>query len=627
MEQQSLVIIGNGIAGATAAEALRAEDSAAKITVVADDPYPVFYRPALKDYLGGKLREEKLWARTISFYPERRIRFVTDRVVSIQPKEHTVQLQSRGRMDYARLLLAQGARAASLTCPGVQLIGVTTLRSVADYQKVMARLSAAQRIVVVGSGTLALESVETLRHRGYEVTHLLRRRMLWSEVLDPVASDLVLQQEKGDGVDVRTDQELAEIQGPHGEVTGVITTTGQHIRCEVVLLCIGIDPILDLAKHAGIKCGRGVNVDSALRTTLPDIYAAGDLIETTDPLIHKARVIGQWYPSIQQARAAAYSMLDLLDTEHSVSFGNVYNATFLYGLEFASVGLSTVPKWGQGYQEISADPQPRHYQKVILKEGIPVGMLALGDRRSVLSYKRAIDHHVNLSSVASRLFAPDFKLSAWLDKQGIPPPILGASREGAAAVQQVAYTTKPKALPAPESGKVTVIHETQLVPASDLTLAPPLKAVYMSQTQVTSVGRHPGSHLLINYKGISRRHAEISYANGRYILRDLGSVNGTAVNGIRVEPYAIIALNPGDQITFGKIPFTVQTQQVDPSSSILLGKRPAAINPPTTMPAGAKASAVQVPQETTTKAPDVCRQCGSGLIAQARFCPRCGTPR
>src|SRR5438105_9108692 len=109
----------------------------------------------------------------------------------------------------------------------------------------------------------------------------------------------------------------------------------------------------------------------------------------------------------------------------------------LYGLEFASVGLSTLPKDGKGYQEIIADPRPRTYQKVILKDGVPVGMLALGDRRSVLTFKRAIDAQVNVMPVAARLFAPDFKFGEWLDRQGVPPPILSVSKAG--AVKKVAY--------------------------------------------------------------------------------------------------------------------------------------------------------------------------------------------
>ncbi len=296
--QQAFIILGNGIAGATAAEILRAEDRAIDITVITDDPCPVFYRPALKDYLAGKVREEKLWARPISFYPDRDVRFLTGRVVDIQAGEHTVQLQNGQRIEYARLLLSHGASATTLRCPGLNLVGVTTLRTVADYQRVLAHLNSTRRVVVVGSGTLALESIETLRHRGYEVTHLLRKRTLWSEVLDPVASDLVLQQEKRDGVDIREEQEIAEIVGVQGRVAGVITTGGQHIACELVLLGIGIEPNIDFVKAAGIACGRGVKVDAGMRTTAPDIYAAGDLVETGDPITGKTRVIGQWYPAI-----------------------------------------------------------------------------------------------------------------------------------------------------------------------------------------------------------------------------------------------------------------------------------------------------------------------------------------
>src|SRR5947209_3885526 len=108
-DRQSFLIVGNGIAGVTAAEILRTEDAAAEITVVADDPFPVYYRPALKDYLGGKIREEKLWARPINFYQDRRIRFLNDRVMGIDVAGHSVLLRDGQTLDYSRLLLAHGA--------------------------------------------------------------------------------------------------------------------------------------------------------------------------------------------------------------------------------------------------------------------------------------------------------------------------------------------------------------------------------------------------------------------------------------------------------------------------------------------------------------------------------------
>ncbi|HEX7737753.1 MAG TPA: FAD-dependent oxidoreductase [Ktedonobacteraceae bacterium] len=552
---EQYMIIGNGIAGVTAAEVLRAEDTSAEITVIADDPFPVYYRPALKDYLAGRVREDKLWARPTSFYQDQRVRFLSERVSGILAGQHRVQLHSGRQLGYSRLLLACGARASSLRCPGLDLQGVTTLRTVTDYQAVQQRLRQARRVVVSGSGTLALETIETLRHRGFEVTHLIRRRTLWSEILDLTASDLVLQQERRDGVDVHIEDEIAEITGKDGQVRGIVTTAGARIPCELVLIAVGVEPNIDFIKSSGIPCERGVIVDQEMRTAAPDIYAAGDVLETNDNLSGRKRVIGQWFPAIQQARAAAYSMLGLLDTSQPMPTSAFYNATFLYGLDFACAGLTHIPAGSQGYQELIAEPQPRTYRKVVLKDGVAVGMLALGTRAGALACKRAIDHRVNLTPVASKLFADDFKLNAWLDQQGVPPPVLSASRTGAAAIRQVTGATLSanpvgETLPAAPGEAFLVLAETfeqarLNIPESAKTL--------LSQTRMVTIGRQAGVSLLIDHDSVSRRHAEISYNERRYVVRDTGSSNGTFINTTRLPAGAAYVLQDGEYIRFGKI--------------------------------------------------------------------------
>jgi len=555
-EQTSYIIIGNGIAGITAAETLRSEDSAAAITVIADDPFPVYYRPALKDYLAGRVQESKLWARSTDFYQQQKIGFLRERVVAIEPNQHSIYLQSGPSIPYSRLLLASGTRASTLTCPGLDLVGVTTLRTVADYQRVLSRLSGVRRVVVSGSGTLALETIETLRHRGYQVTHLIRSKLLWSEVLDQTASDLALQQEQRDGVDVRREEEIAEIRGSKDpqsrsqQVREVVTTSGARIPCEMVIIAIGVEPNIDFVKRSGIICGRGLKVDIAMQTSASDIYAAGDVLETTDALTGRTRVVGQWYPAIQQARAAAYSMLSLLDTQQPFSALSFYNATFLYSLAFASVGLTKVPKESKGYLEIVADPQPRLYRKIILKEGIPVGMLALGDRNGTMALKRAIDHRVNLSAVERRLADPSFKLNEWLDQQGVPPPILGVRRAGDSDVQTIAYTGTNHPTLITESHTYT---EGWLIPiTNEKSDMPSMIEVRLSQTKVMAVGRREGVYLCVDHPSVSREHAEIRYANGQYILRNLSRTSGTYVNNVALEPGSASILKPNDRIQFGK---------------------------------------------------------------------------
>ena len=119
-------------------------------------------------------------------------------------------------------------------------------------------------------------------------------------------------------------------------------------------------------------------------------------------------------------------MLDLLDDRRPFQANTFYNATFLYGLECAAIGLTSVQ--GPQFQDIVAEPRPRSYRKVTLYNGVPVGVLALGDRREALAFKRAIDYGVSLAPIASSLFSDGFSLEEWLNRQGAPKPVMGASK-------------------------------------------------------------------------------------------------------------------------------------------------------------------------------------------------------
>ena len=566
-KQQSFLIIGNGITGITAAEMLRSEDPTSSITIVADDPFPVYYRPALKDYLGGRLNEEKLWARPNTFYQEQRIRFVPGRVMGINTAQHFVQLHNGQRIGYDNLLLANGARPRQLTCPGLNLAGVTTLRTVADYQEILRHLENAKRIVVCGSGTLALESAETLNHRGYEVTHLIRQHVLWSEVLDPIASDLVLQEERRGGIDVRTGEEIAKIVGRKRQVSEVITTSGARIPCDMVLIAIGIEPLVDFIRASGIACGRGVKVNHAMQTNVPHIWAAGDVIEITDAITGRTRVLGQWYPAIEQARTAAYSMLGQLDTGAATSSGfHYYNATFLYGLDFVSVGLTTMPPNAPGFQEIVADPQPRNYRKLILRNGVPLGMLFLGDRKNALAFKRAIDHRINLASITSHLFAGDFNLDEWLDNQGVPQAVLDAVRTGHFESPVQGYAERPSTSTPLDMGP---LHAEGPMRAYLTPIPHPRVHVSVQekvlgsgkQGEVISIGRRKGSSLLIEHHSVSRLHSEIMYLNGNFLVRDKGSSNGTFVNNAALAHNDTYALRNLDHVRFGDVQFRFELRQ------------------------------------------------------------------
>ena len=572
-EQITYLIIGNGIAGITAAENLRMQDATGSITIVADDPFPVYYRPALKDYLAGQISEEKLWARPSSFYQEQRIGFIPGSVIGINVRQHIVRLNSGQQLPYQKLLLAQGARSKQLSCPGTNLAGVSTLRSVADYQEIVRHLKNVKRVVICGSGTLALESAETLQKQGYKVTHLLRHSTLWSEILDPAASDLVLNEEQRAGIDVRLKQEIAEIVGKKGKVNAVITTSGDHIPCELVLIAIGIEPNLDFIKASGIAYKQGIQVDNTMRTNVPDIYAAGDVIEITDRATERTRLLGQWYPSTQQARTAAHNMYTELHTpsdtqpakyEWSHHYRNYYNASFLFGLDFVSIGRTVVPvrKTNTPYKEIIALPEPRSYRKAVLQRGILIGALFLGKRDQALVFKRAIDHHVDVTAIMTQLFDDSFDFEGWLDKQQVPPAFLAVQQQKNALPQtNDAYPgiepAQSKSVPAAERKA----QEAILVPIIHPKVIVPLREFTLEQKNHMTIGRQKKADLYLEHGSVSRDHAQITYSDGSYRLCDKGSSNGTFVNNVALPSGKKYLLQQNDHIRLGDVQFRFERRQ------------------------------------------------------------------
>ena len=612
-DRLSYVIVGNGIAGVTAAETVRQEQPSAEITIIAETSTPACHRPSLKDYLAGRVEEDVLFARRPSFYADKGLSFLLDRVVDVDVARHQIALRRGQSIDYDRLLLAMGARSRRLTCPGSDLAGVLTLRSVTDYQAALRFLAIAGRVVVYGGGLLALETVDTLRQSGVRVTHLLRRRQLWAEVLDRTASELILHQEQEAGVEVRVEGEIEEITGKSGRVQGIITRNGARIPCDLLIVAIGSEPAIDCIKASGIACERGVTVDHAMRSSVANVYAAGDVAETLDPLTGLMRIPGQWYPAMQQGRAAAYGMMGMLDTLrllHSAPYCNAYlrpiNTFSLFGFDIAAIGLTSA----SAYSEVMADIKTHIYSKVWLKNGVPVGLLSFDGQRDTLAFKRAIDHAVDLSPVASCLFERDFKLQNWLDGQKVPAPVLAVRktrtngpglattmpmrsfrRQFAPAAPlielpeadederwetmplDVATNGNPYTLPVipsaaflapmlPARTAQLLVVGNDIDEAStmmlnpqdpDMTAAPEHTHTPIGQGEVLTIGRESTSKLVINHQSISRHHATITSTNGAYFLRDMGSRNGTFINETRLDPAREYLLKSRDYIRIGNL--------------------------------------------------------------------------
>jgi NADPH-dependent 2,4-dienoyl-CoA reductase/sulfur reductase-like enzyme len=332
---RSHIIVGTGPAGIAAAQAIREQDAGANITLIGDEPHGYYSRPGLAYYLTGEVPEKGLYPLSKDDFRQLKVRMVRARVSGINWREHQIENQAGTKLRYDRLLIAVGAKAARSDVPGGNLEGVVVLDTLDDARAILKLARKTRSAVVVGGGITALEIVEGLRARGVKVHYFLRGDRYWSNVLDETESRIVETRLVEDGVQVHKHTELGKILGSRGRVVGVVTKNGAHIKCKMVAIAIGIRPRTELALNAGLRADRGILVDEYLRTSVPDIFAAGDVAQVYDPYSGKSIVDSLWGPARQQGAAAGLNMAGVTTPYiKAVPF----NVTRLAGLTTTIVG-------------------------------------------------------------------------------------------------------------------------------------------------------------------------------------------------------------------------------------------------------------------------------------------------
>src|SRR4030066_297268 len=265
------LIIGAGAAGGSSIEAIRSQDPSGEITQVCDEAAGYYSRPGLAYYLTGEISEDSLYPFQNNDFDRLKVQQIRTQAKRIIPLEHRVELSNGNYLTYNRLLIATGARASSVKVPGIELEGVIKLDSLEDVHRILKHAKRRRTAVIVGGGITALELVEGFRARGLTVHYFLRGDRYWSNVLDKTESRIVEKRLKEEGVKIHYQTELAEIVGKRNRVSGVLTTDGKKIDCDVVGIAIGIQPKKAIAEAAGIKTERGISVNEYLNTSDEDI--------------------------------------------------------------------------------------------------------------------------------------------------------------------------------------------------------------------------------------------------------------------------------------------------------------------------------------------------------------------
>ena len=383
----TVIVVGAGIAGLAAVEAVRQASPKTRIVLLAREGHLPYYRLNLTRYLAGQFSRDELPLHPPTWYDENRVELLTGaEATALSPQEHSVQLSDGRAFSYDKLVLTAGAHPFVPPLPGASLAGVHSLRTVDDADAILSAIRPGVRCVVIGGGILGIETAAALAKRGAAVALLESHPWLMPRQLNRRAGELLADFVVGAGVQLITEARTRELDGSE-RVAGVSLEDGRTVPCDVAVLATGVRPNSHLARKAGLEVNQGVVVDNRLGTSAPDILAAGDVCE------HHGVLYGNWAAAQYQGGIAGMNAAGL-----TVEFGGIprSNTLKVLGVDLVSTGLFEPADGSFLVAERQADGA---YFRFVLHDGLLVGAVMLGDAALAGRVKKAIESRRDISAV------------------------------------------------------------------------------------------------------------------------------------------------------------------------------------------------------------------------------------
>ena len=408
MNRAPYLIVGNSFAAMGGVDGIRKVDAEGSITVIAREPYCAYSRPLVSYWLAGKVSDSQMLYRDRDFYDGNRAHtiFGTE-ATHVDLQARVVQTSDGQFLPFEKLLIATGGKPIiPRDVTGMEVEGVFTFttwdeaRSIRDF----IRENAIKKAVVVGGGLIGLRSVEALAALGIEVVVVELADRILSATFDQTASEVAQSHLESAGVEVRCGTTISHIEKQGGKVVGVALRDNGEIACSLVVLAIGVTPNTDMVKGTAIEVEQGIVVDQAMQTSVPGIYAAGDVAQAVDMLSGRKRPIPILPNAYRQGFIAGSNMAG---KTLKYKGGIAMNSIDILGLPTISVGITT--EEGETYEVVSMlDEEEPSYKKIVLKDDRVVGAIFLGDIDRAGIITGLIKEGIPVSSFKDLLLSEDF---------------------------------------------------------------------------------------------------------------------------------------------------------------------------------------------------------------------------